>query len=41
MEYWDQYAAGASATAPAYTSEPINNEDYIRLHTAIWGKWPK
>ncbi len=41
-DYWDQYAAGGSPTAPP---EPhvrvVDNQDQVRLQTAIWGIPPR
>lgn len=42
IDDWDQYAAGGSLpVSVAQPDDPVDNEDFIRLHTAIWGKGPK
>ncbi len=41
LDYWDQYAAGGSPASPSLTPGPPDNQDYTRLHKAIWGKGPR
>jgi prepilin-type N-terminal cleavage/methylation domain-containing protein len=40
LDYWDQFAAGRSPATFSFSPGRADNEDYIRIHTAVWGKWP-
>jgi prepilin-type N-terminal cleavage/methylation domain-containing protein/prepilin-type processing-associated H-X9-DG protein len=43
LDYWAQFTEGrpANGSPPPQRPIPPNNQDYVRLHTAIWGKAPK
>ncbi len=38
IDYWDRYAAGGSLGSLGLTGCVSDNEDYFRMHKAIWGK---
>jgi prepilin-type N-terminal cleavage/methylation domain-containing protein len=41
LVYWDQFAAGSSPAPFSLESGRAENEDYVRIHTAVWGKGPR